>query len=140
VGATLLVTASLYLVHRVARTLIARFSGRFGIEQLSDVASFPLLLLLGTLVSLITTPAVLAFSRYQEHEADRFALEVTRNNYAAATTFVRLQQENLSVPRPGRVFTFWRASHPSLGDRVDFADAYRPWQSGQPLRYGHLFR
>jgi Zn-dependent protease with chaperone function len=85
-------------------------------------------------------PAVLAFSRYQEHEADRFALELTRNNYAGATTFVRLQEENLSVPRPGPIFEFWRGSHPSLGDRVDFANHYRPWDTGEPVRYGRLFR
>jgi STE24 endopeptidase len=139
VGATLLVTSSLYLVHRVADTLIARFEDRFGFNQLSDIASFPLLLLLGSVVSIIATPAVLAFSRYQEHEADRFAIELTRNNYAGATTFVRLQQENLSVPRPGSIFKFWRGSHPSLGDRVDFANRYRPWDTGEPLRYGHLF-
>jgi Zn-dependent protease with chaperone function len=139
VGTTLLVTGSLYLVHRVADTLIARFGSRFGFSRLSDIASFPLLLLLGTLVSIITTPAVLAFSRYQEHEADRFALELTRNNYAGATTFVRLQEENLSVPRPGPIFKFWRGSHPSLGERVDFANHYRPWQTGRPLRYEHLF-
>jgi Zn-dependent protease with chaperone function len=139
-GATLLVTGSLYLVHRVAGTLIARFGSRFGFERLSDVASVPLLLLLGMLVSLITTPLVLAFSRYQEHEADRFALELTRNNHAAATTFVRLQQENLSVPRPGLFFRLWQGSHPSLGDRVDFANRYRPWEQGTPLRYRRLFR
>jgi STE24 endopeptidase len=134
-ASTLLVTASLYLVHRLAGGLIARFSRQFGFDQLSDVASFPLLLWLGTLVTFVSTPAVLAFSRHQEHEADRFALELTRNNQAAATTFVRLQQENLSIPRPGPLFTFWRASHPSLGDRVDFANSYRPWAEGKPLRY-----
>jgi Zn-dependent protease with chaperone function len=138
-GATLLVTASLYLVHRVSDRLIARVGNRFGFNRLSDIASFPLLLLLGTVVSIITTPLVLAFSRYQEHEADRFALELTRNNYAGATTFVRLQQENLSVPRPGVIFKLWRGSHPSLGERVDFANRYHPWQTSQPLRYGHLF-
>jgi STE24 endopeptidase len=140
VGATLLVTGSLYLVHRIAGTLIARFDDRFGFDRLSDVASFPLLLFLGSLVSLIASPLVLAFSRHQEHEADRFALELTRNNHAAATTFVRLQQENLTIPRPGPLFKLWRASHPSLGDRVDFANRYRPWDTGEPLRYQGLFR
>jgi Zn-dependent protease with chaperone function len=138
--ATALVTASLYVVHRAAGALIKRYGGRFGFRQLSDTASFPLLLLLGTVVSLVTTPAVLAFSRHQEHEADRFALELTRNNHAAGTTFVRLQQENLSFPRPGPIFKLWRGSHPSLGDRVDFANQYRPWEKGEPLRYEDLFR
>ncbi len=123
-GATILATVSLYVVHRFAGRMIARFARRFGFDRLSDVASFPLLLLLGGLVSLILTPAVLAFSRYQEHEADRFALEITRNNRAAATTFVRLQEENLSVPRPCPIYMLWRGSHPSLADRIDFANRY----------------
>ncbi|MGH7510267.1 MAG: M48 family metallopeptidase [Gemmatimonadales bacterium] len=135
-----LTTVSLYVVHRVAGRLIARFSRRLGFDRLSDVASFPLLLLLGRLVALILTPAVLAFSRYQEREADRFALEITRDNRAAASTFVRLQQENLTIPRPGRLYTLWRGSHPSLGERIDFANHYRPWETGEELKYGHLFR
>jgi STE24 endopeptidase len=139
-GAALITTVSLYVVHRLAGRLITRFSERFGFERLSDVASFPLLLLLGSIVTLILTPAVLAFTRYQEHEADRFALEITRDNRAAATTFVRLQEENLSVPRPGILYMLWRGSHPSLGDRVDFANRYRPWEQAKELRYGHLFR
>jgi STE24 endopeptidase len=139
-GAALITTLSLYVVHRLAGSLIARFSERFGFERLSDVASFPLLLLLGSIVTLILTPAMLAFTRYQEHEADRFALEITRDNRGAATTFVRLQEENLSVPRPGTLYMLWRGSHPSLGDRVDFANHYRPWEEAKELRYGHLFR
>jgi Zn-dependent protease with chaperone function len=138
--ATIVATLSLYVVHRVAGRMIARFSRRFGFDRLSDVASLPLLILLGTAVSLVVTPLLLAFSRYQEHEADRFALELTRNNRAAATTFVRLQEENLSVPRPGSLYMLWRASHPSLGDRVDFANRYRPWEKGEKLRYGGRFR
>ncbi|HEY5940143.1 MAG TPA: M48 family metallopeptidase [Gemmatimonadales bacterium] len=139
-GAAVLITVSLYVVHRTAGSLIARFSRRFGFSDLSDVASFPLLLLLGSVVSLILVPALLALSRYQEHEADRFALELTRDNHAAATTFVRLQEENLSIPRPGTWYMLWRGSHPSLGERVDFANHYRPWAQGQPLRYGNLIR
>jgi STE24 endopeptidase len=139
-GAALLTTTSLYVVHRIAGRLIARFSHRFGFDRLADVASFPLLLLLGGLVSLILTPAVLAFSRHQEREADRFALELTRDNHAAATTFVRLQQENLAVPRPGWLYMLWRGSHPSLAERVDFANHYHPWEHGKELRYQRLFR
>ncbi len=128
------------MVHRVADRLITRFSRRFGFDRLSDVASFPLLLLLGSVVSLALTPVLLALSRYQEHEADRFALELTRDNRAAATTFVRLQEENLSVPRPGPLYMFWRGSHPALGDRVDFANRYRPWETKERLRYDRLVR
>jgi STE24 endopeptidase len=136
----LLTTASLYVVHRLAGRLIARYSRYFGFDRLSDVASFPLILLLGSLASFVLTPLVLAFSRYQEGEADRFALEITRDNYAAASTFVRLQEENLAVPRPGWLYTLWRGSHPPLGSRVDFANRYRPWETGKELRYDDLIR
>ena len=140
IGAAALITASLYVVHRVAGRLIARFSRRFGFDQLSDLASFPLLMLLGSIVSLALVPLLLALSRYQEHEADRFALEITRDNRAAATTFVRLQEENLSVPRPGPLYMLWRGSHPALGDRIDFANHYRPWETRELLRYDRLVR
>jgi STE24 endopeptidase len=137
---TLLSILSLFVVHRVAGRLIRKFGRRFQFDRLSDPASLPLLLLLSTAVSLVATPLVLAYTRHQEHEADRFGLELTRDSRAAALTFVRLQRENLAVPRPGTWYMLWRSSHPSLGDRVDFANRYRPWDEGQPLRYGHLFR
>ncbi|MGD0896393.1 MAG: hypothetical protein ABR915_01070 [Thermoguttaceae bacterium] len=47
---------------------------------------------------------------------------------------------NLGNPRTGVLFMFWRASHPSLGRRIEFANDYRPWEQGDPLRYGGLFR
>jgi Zn-dependent protease with chaperone function len=133
-------TGSLYVVHRLDGPLIRSFGSRFGFTDLADVASFPLLVFLASAVSFLVSPAMLAFSRHQEHEADRFGLELTRDNRSAATAFVRLQEENLSIPRPGRLFVFWRASHPSLADRVDFANHYRPWECGKPLRYARLFR
>lgn len=139
-AATLLVTLSLYVVHRVAGTLLARFHRRFGFDRLDDVASLPLLSLVGGLVMLAAAPAGLALSRWQEREADRFGLEITRNNPAAARAFVRLQVDNLAVPRTGLLFRLWRGSHPDLADRIEFANRYRPWSRGQPLRYGHRFR
>jgi uncharacterized membrane protein YbhN (UPF0104 family) len=68
------------------------------------VASLPLLILLLQLGSFAILPAALAFSRHMEHEADRFALELTQDGRAAALAFVKLQQSNLSHPRPGPLF------------------------------------
>ena len=140
IASATLITVSLYVVHRTAGGLIGRFSRSFGFQNLADIASFPLLLLLGNIALFLLAPVVLGFSRYQEHEADRFALEITRDNYAAASAFVALQQENLAVPRPSRMYVMWRSSHPPLADRIDFANHYRPWKTGQPLRYDRLFR
>jgi STE24 endopeptidase len=138
--ATILATASFYVIHRVAGRLIDRYASRLCFDTLSDPASLPLLILLGTAVSLVATPLVLAFNRYQEREADRFALELTRDNRAAATSFVRLQEKNLVVPRPGWLYLMWRGSHPPLADRVDLANRYRPWETGEALRYRKSYR
>jgi Zn-dependent protease with chaperone function len=75
-----------------------------------------------------------------EHEADRFGLEITQNNQAAAEAFVVLQQENLGNPRPGMIYRIWRSSHPPLKERVDFCNSYCPWNEGKPLTYGKYFK
>lgn len=134
------VVASLYLVYRLSGLLIARFKERFGFERLADVASWPLIVLLMEVATLAILPLGLAFSRHLEREADRFSLELTQNNHATAMAFVKLQQENLAHPRPGVFYWLWRGSHPSLAERIEFANTYRPWEQGQPLRYGRYFR
>jgi len=37
------------------------------------------------------------------------------------------------------LFKIWRAGHPLLGERIDFCNAYRPWETGEPLRYADRF-
>jgi STE24 endopeptidase len=129
-----------WVIHLTAGELIARYQARFGFTELADVASLPLMALLFSIVSLVLSPAILAFGRHVEHEADRFGLEITRDNHDCATAFVKLQQENLSNPRPGLLYKLWRADHPPLGERIDFCNEYRPWETGQPLRYGDKIR
>ncbi|WP_406696559.1 M48 family metallopeptidase [Singulisphaera sp. Ch08] len=137
---SLITLASLFWADRAGRWLLARAKGRFGVSQLSDVASVPLLLLLLQLASLALLPVANVYSRHQEHEADRFALELTRSNRDAALAFVKLQKENLGVPRPGLVYRIWRGSHPSIGERIDFCNTYRPWMQGRSLRYSRWIR
>jgi len=130
----------LYAVHRLSGALIAKYGHRFGFTALGDVASLPLIILLVGTISLVTNPMTLAVSRHYEHEADRFALEITRDNHAGASAFAIMQQENLAVPRPGRLYTWLRASHPPVGERIDFFNDYRPWESGQPVVYADRFK
>jgi Zn-dependent protease with chaperone function len=137
--APLVILLALLVVDRAGRGLARRFAPRFGFDDLADVASVPLLALLLQLAALGLSPAVLAYSRAQEHEADVFALELTRANHAAGTAWVKLQQENLSVPWHTWFETFWLSTHPSIGERITFGNAYHPWAEGRPLRYGGYF-
>ena len=127
------ILVALYVVYRSANFLLPRYKDRLGFDQLSDVASLPLLLLLGQAVALVMLPLGLTFSRHLEHEANRFALELTRDNRAAAMAFVHMQHENLGNPRPGVLYKLLRASHPSTAERIEFANDYRPWDQGQPF-------
>lgn len=135
-----LILVTLYAAYRLQAGLITRHAARFGFTELSDIASLPLVMVLVGVLSFVITPVAAGYSRWQEHEADRFGLEITRNNHAAATAFVKLQQENLGVPRRGLLYKLWRADHPLLGERIDFCNAYRPWEKGIPGRYERLFK
>jgi Zn-dependent protease with chaperone function len=137
---TLLLLLSLWAVHRSSGWALGRWGDRFGFARLDDVASYPLLLVIVTLVSFAVTPLFLAFARHLEHEADRFGLELTRDNHAAATAFVKLQTENLATPYHSTLYKLWHDGHPPVGERIEFANRYKPWAEGKPLRYGGHFR
>ena len=94
----------------------------------------------GADVFLVAQPLFNAFSRHLEHEADRFGLEITRDNRAAGEAFIALQQQNLGVPRPNIVMHILRDTHPSVAERIAFANTYKPWATGEPLVYADKFR
>ena len=118
----------LFLVDWLGRWLVGRYRDRLGFDSLADVASVPLMIMLLEAAFLVLSPVGLAYSRYQEHEADRYALDLTRSNHAAGTAHVKLLTENLGNPRPGLFYKIFRASHPSAGERIDFANSYHPWR------------
>jgi STE24 endopeptidase len=137
---SVMIALLLYAVHRLAGAVIARQHVRFGFTELSDVASLPLIMLLFSLAFFVVSPLALGITRHFEHEADRFGLEISRANRPAALSFVRLQEDNLANPRPHWLVRLFRASHPTLAERIEFANTYRPWETGQPLTYEHLLR
>jgi STE24 endopeptidase len=133
------VLCGLFFVARAGPWAVGRWGKAFGFDRLSDVAATPLILVLLHIAALAAAPVINAYSRHQEFEADRFALELTRMNHSAAAAFVTLQEQNLSNPRPGWFYKAFRATHPSIGERIDFCNAYHPWTTGAPLVYGRLF-
>jgi Zn-dependent protease with chaperone function len=134
-----ILTGGLYLVHVGASAILRRSGARLGLRGLADPAALPLLLVVAGVVQVALLPAAYAFSRHQEHEADRFALEITRDNRACAGAFVAMQQTNLGIPHPDAWVVWMRSTHPPLGERVDFCNTYRPWDNGEPGHYEPLF-
>jgi Zn-dependent protease with chaperone function len=134
-----LILAGLGLVHAISKPLLRKFGQRWRIAGVGDLAAIPLLIAMGQVVALVLTPLGYAYSRHIEHEADRFALELTHANHSGATSFVILQRANLSLPRHDWFTATWRSTHPSLADRIDFCNTYRPWaesSAGRPHSHG----
>ena len=135
-----LFVAITYLIYKISSSLLPRYQRQLGFQHLYDIASLPLLLFLVNFFILLSTPVFNYISRYHEREADRFGIEITRNNEVAAQLFADAVPEHLSNPRPGIIYKIWRSHHPSLGDRVDFCNSYCPWEVGKPMKYGEYFK
>jgi Zn-dependent protease with chaperone function len=135
-----ILTLGLGALHLAAGAVLKRGGAGRGARGLADPAALPLLLALAAPLGVAIAPLAFAFSRHQEHEADRFALEVTRDNRACASAFVAMQSANLGYPRPDPWVVWLRSTHPSIGERVDFCNGYRPWEKGEPLRYARMLR
>jgi STE24 endopeptidase len=126
-----------WLTDRLGRAAIRRFSSRWGFSELSDPASLPLMIFLFLFLWLAILPFFNLFARHIEMEADRFGLELTHENRADALIFVRDAQVDLA-PDWGTFFLIFRADHPSIRERIEFANNYKPWEHGAPMRYGKV--
>jgi Zn-dependent protease with chaperone function len=122
-----------FALQRMLAWAINRYGARLGYDNLSDIASLPLVLLAVTLLSFVGDPIANTISRRMEADADRFALEMTVpgsvSPEAAVSTFERLGQLALSDPDPNPVLEVLYWSHPSLDERVA---AVRAWSARSP--------
>ena len=130
----------LYLAHRLLAGVLARYGARWGIRGLTDLASLPVLLLLLSVFGLVGQPFGAAFSRYLEHQADIYGLEVTHgltadSSQAAAVAFQKLGEKGLVYPTPHPLYVFWAFGQPPVHERVRFAAEYQPWTRGERGRY-----
>jgi STE24 endopeptidase len=104
--------------------------------------SLTVLLLLSLILQFAATPINNAFSRYFEHQADVYGLEVIHgivpnSQQVAAQTFQILGDSNLEEPNPSPYVVFWFYTHPPIADRVQFALHYDPWSTGAPPEFIH---
>jgi Zn-dependent protease with chaperone function len=129
--------AGFFLTDRLGRAAIRRFSRFWGFSELSDPASFPLIIFTLTFLWLAILPFFNLFARHIELEADRFGLELTHQNRAAAMIFVRDAETSLA-PDWGTFFLIFQATHPSIRVRIEFANNYKPWEHGTPLVYSNV--
>ncbi|MBV8781705.1 MAG: M48 family metallopeptidase [Phycisphaerae bacterium] len=127
--------ALFYFAARWSLGLLRARETRWGVRGADDFAALPVYL--GCLLALmfVCTPVLNAISRYYEHRADQYGLEITHglmpdSSQVAARTFQLLGESNLEDPAPSRWEIWWFYDHPWIGDRIQFALGYDPWGSG----------
>ena len=113
--------AAVLLVQRFEQRLLAAIPARWGIGGKTDPAIIPLLMLASVLVNFLIDPIYNGISRHVEHEADAYALQLTGNGAAMASTFITLSKMNLADPNPPPFVEFWLFDHPTLKNRIEFA-------------------
>jgi STE24 endopeptidase len=101
-------------------------------EELSDFANLPLLALTATVISLLLMPALNAYSRYNERQADRYAFESIVTVEPFISSMNKLASQNLAERTPSKWIEVLFHSHPSISKRVAAAEAWRRTQTAGP--------
>jgi STE24 endopeptidase len=119
----------LYAGYHATGWLLRSWGPRWHIHGVADWASLPALLLIASVFGFFSEPVVNGYSRWQEHQADIYGLQIIRGivpNPAAvaAHTFQVLGEESLDEPDPNPFIEFWTFSHPSISERVAFSSSY----------------
>jgi STE24 endopeptidase len=101
----------------------------FEFVQLSDFANLPLLALVATVLSLFLMPALNAYSRYNERQADRYAFESIASVEPFISSMNKLAEQNLAERTPAKWVEWFFHSHPSISRRLAAAEEWGKSQS-----------
>jgi STE24 endopeptidase len=105
---------------------VARWGQRWDVRGISDPAGFPLLLLIFTTFTFLTTPLTNTMTRMQEREADAFGLNAAREPDGFAQSALKLGSYRKLNPGPIEEILFY--DHPSGRARIRMA---MDWKAAQ---------
>ena len=87
-------------------------------EELSDFANLPLLALVSVVLSFLLMPALNAYSRFNERQADRYAFESISSVEPFITSMNKLAEQNLAERTPSKWVEWFFHSHPAISRRL----------------------
>ncbi|QOR67457.1 M48 family metallopeptidase [Cytobacillus suaedae] len=123
-GYVILTLVGLFIVHKLMAFCIRRYGSLLKVNDMRDIASLPLFLLLISVLTFASSPFSNAVSRYQEKTADTYAIEMTQNNEAAVETFQELTKAGLSQVNPPFLVKLFRYGHPTMLERISYLENY----------------
>jgi STE24 endopeptidase len=97
----------------------------FRFDELSDFANLPLLALVSVVLSFLLMPALNAYSRFNERQADRYAFESISSVEPFITSMNKLAEQNLAERTPSKWVEWFFHSHPAISRRLQDANEWR---------------
>lgn len=113
--------AGFYLANEVLRYAVDR-GNMF--DTMSDFANLPLLVLVATVLSFLLMPALNAYSRFNERQADRYCFQSVASVEPFISSMNKLAEQNLAERTPSRWVEWFFHSHPAIAKRVAAAEAW----------------
>jgi len=101
-------------------------------EELSDFANLPLLVIVATALSFLLMPALNAYSRFNERQADQYAFESIASVEPFISSMNKLADQNLAERAPSKWVEWFFHSHPAISKRVAAAEAWKREQGASP--------
>lgn len=124
IGTIAMMFVLLYLLYRLLGGIVRRWGRHWGIEKVGSLSSLPLILLVVSVISFATSPINNMISRSAERAADQYGIEMTRDTDAAISAFQKLAVSGLVEPSPPALVKFFRYTHPTLVERIQFLQDY----------------
>jgi STE24 endopeptidase len=93
-------------------------------QHLSDFANLPLLALVASGLSLVLMPALNAYSRFTERQADLYCWKSVADVTPYISAMEKLARQNLSESHPSRLVELLFHSHPPISKRIAAAEAW----------------
>ena len=110
-----------WLANEVLRYAVERWNM---FETMSDFANLPLLVLVSTILSFLLMPALNAYSRFNERQADRYCFQSVAGVEPFISAMTKLADQNLAEKTPSRWVEWLFHSHPAIAKRIAAAQAW----------------
>lgn len=117
-GYLLLTLLGLWLSAKCLRWMIGRYGQVLKIKKIGDISSYPLFLLITSVLLFASSPLSNYISRYQETRADQYAISLTGDRESAVTAFQKLTISGLSEVNPQLLVKWFRYTHPPMLERI----------------------
>jgi STE24 endopeptidase len=93
--------------------------------SVADFANLPLLALVATVMSFLLMPALNAYSRFHERQADRYCFQSVASVEPFISSMNKLAEQNLAERRPAGWVEWLFHSHPAIWRRIHAAEQFR---------------